>query len=107
MIYEGEGCPDPSCPPLDPPILIFVGSSTCLGNKLVIDPLAPMQYSTIIESTNIDQGGADVIIGIHRSTAHHVQCLNSQQFLKQNGIDCQIWNVITSPQRHSRTQRFR
>ena len=31
------------------------------------------------ESTNIDQGGAKVNIGILRSISYHVQCLNSQQ----------------------------
>ena len=31
------------------------------------------------ESTNIDRGGAEVIVGIFRSTLHHFHCLNSQQ----------------------------
>ena len=31
------------------------------------------------ERTNIDQGGAEVNIGIFRSISYHVKCLNSQQ----------------------------
>ena len=31
----------------------------------------------------------------------------TQNFSKQNGVLCQLSNVITLPQRHSRTQRFR
>ena len=32
------------------------------------------------ESSHIDQGGAEVNIGILRSKSYHVRCLNSQQF---------------------------
>ena len=44
---------------------------------LTIEALDMMWYRP--ESTNIDQGGAEVNIGILRSISHHVQCLNSQQ----------------------------
>ena len=37
------------------------------------------EYHCRPESTNIDRGGAEVNIGILRSTSHHVQCLNCQQ----------------------------
>ena len=44
---------------------------------LTIEALDMMWYRP--ESTNIDQGGAEVNIGILRSISYLVQCLNSQQ----------------------------
>ena len=45
---------------------------------LTIEALDMMWYRP--KSTNIDQGGAEVNIGILRSISHYVQCLSQQLF---------------------------
>ena len=42
------------------------------------------------------------------NAAKTVNCsFSTLDFSKQNGVGCLLSNVITSPQRHNRTQRFR